>query len=910
MKKCTFMSLLLLLPLLMMASVNNNSKRITMQSSLERSLDLNDASSAKLGTMSRTQQINLSTQSLSLLQKITSKSTLQNKVRRAAASDYTIDYNDCQVLSYPTLSLNGDLDQYVVTLVDHNTGNASVLYLYTTAGSNGQLPAGTYTFSKDPANNTLAPCVGYDDEGTKALVTSPTISYGGYASRVGSGSVTISYNASNDQEITCTVDLNDTYGDHYTGTCTHVMSEDDLYLFEPDKVTTPYALQNSELSYNFYPQGGDLFDKEAANALAVFTFYDKDLGVNMNVTIRQTLGSENVKIAAGTYTLAKSGANTALYSLGSYDKIGLSAAAVSKVGIFNLVSGTVTIDYDADDNLTISADVASYKGTQFTASGVFDVNEYNFRNESRTVITIDAKTDKINVYNEGDKLGNNTEYMVLDFVTKEDIIRLPFIVPAGSDDQVPVGTYAIDNTLTSGSAQSSTGTDITTSQPTGCIVAKGAAAGSVTGFYYIVSGNITVAEDAAHDGEYVYDMQGTTHYGSTVKLHGFTWQDPEKPFYAEPKTTSDFTTDFDEVSESFYESSDDESPDTHVFEFKWSDKPGTKLDLALRCAPHSGKAIPAGVYDCSKDVSAGGIAVSTGQKDQGGGWVFSTYSYAEFIEKIEGVNYSTFYFIKSGTVTVAYPTEGSTDHILYTLDLVSHYGSTFKMQCEVVNDPEDAYKNEPQEVTTIEAKDCTSMTEKNYGDAYDKSVDVHLVQLKKDDKILALEVYTAVEGLDKLPAGDYPVALPYTTNTVAKGQGFDGKYQVGSFVATGVDADGYAKAIYYVESGNLNIAYDANNKAIYTLNALSHYGSTITFTYSEDGTGLENSNINSALNVYTNNGVILVTVATDTIVEVYNALGQKLYSAPSENGQLEITGLASGQLYIVKSDSHLVKVVL
>lgn len=910
MKKSIFMSLLLLLPLFLMASKNTNTKRLTMQSFLERPVPLNDAPSSSLGQRSRTQSVNLENQSLSLLKQISSTSTLPNKVRRTTASDYTIAYDDCQVLFYPTLSLKGDLDQYVVTLLDHATGNASVLYLYTSAGSNGKLPAGTYAFSSNPANKTLAPCVGYDDDGAKALINSPTVSYGGYGSRVGSGSVTVSYNATNDQEITCAVDVNDTYGDHYTGTCTHVMSEADLYLFEPDKVTTPYTLQNSKLSYNFYPQGGDLFDKEAANALAIFTFFDMDLGVNMNITIRQPLGSENVKIAAGTYTLAKSGANTALYSLGSYDKIGLSAAAVSKVGVFNLVSGTVVVDYDADDNLTISVDVASYKGTQFIASGTFDVNEYNFRDEPQTVTTLDVQTDKVNVYNEGDKLGNNTEYMVLDFVTKEDIIRLPFIVPTGSYNQVPEGSYSIENTLVSGSARASTGTDITSSQPTGCIVAKGAAAGNVTSFYYIVSGNITVAKDALHDGEYVYDMQGLTHYGSTIKLHGYTWQDPEKPFYAEPKKKSNFTTDFDQISEDYYESSDDQTPDAHVFKFMWSDKPGTQLDLALRCAPHSGKAIPAGVYDCANDLEEGGIAVSSGQKDQGGGWTFNTYSYAEFVEKIDGVNYSTFYFMKSGTVTVSYPTQGSTDHVLYTLDLVSHYGSTFKMQCEIVNDPEDAYKSEPQEVTTIEVQNCTSMTEKNYGDAYDKSVDVYSVQLKKEDKVLALEVYTAVEGLEKLPAGDYPVAMPYSINTVAKGQGFDGSYQVGSFVATGVDAQGYCKAIYYIESGNLNIAYDANNKATYTLNALSHYGSTITFTYKEDGTGLEYSNIDSVLKVYTNNGVLVVSVATDNMVEVYNALGQKLYAAPCENGLLEITGLASGQLYIVKSGSHLEKVVL
>lgn len=116
-------------------------------------------------------------------------------------------------------------------------------------------------------------------------------------------------------------------------------------------------------------------------------------------------------------------------------------------------------------------------------------------------------------------------------------------------------------------------------------------------------------------------------------------------------------------------------------------------------------------------------------------------------------------------------------------------------------------------------------------------------------------------------------------------------------------------------SGNLyNVTYDITDDA-----AVRHTG-TLTnieiLAYDEEGFEytINNStainNVEASLEVYTNNGNIIVPAEAGQRIEVYNMMGQTLYSGMAQNAETTISGLATQQVLVVRAGNKTAKVVL
>lgn len=70
------------------------------------------------------------------------------------------------------------------------------------------------------------------------------------------------------------------------------------------------------------------------------------------------------------------------------------------------------------------------------------------------------------------------------------------------------------------------------------------------------------------------------------------------------------------------------------------------------------------------------------------------------------------------------------------------------------------------------------------------------------------------------------------------------------------------------------------------------------------------SNVEASLEVYTSNGNIIVPAEAGQRIEVYNMMGQTLYSGMAQNAETTISGLATQQVLVVRAGNKTAKVVL
>lgn len=75
-----------------------------------------------------------------------------------------------------------------------------------------------------------------------------------------------------------------------------------------------------------------------------------------------------------------------------------------------------------------------------------------------------------------------------------------------------------------------------------------------------------------------------------------------------------------------------------------------------------------------------------------------------------------------------------------------------------------------------------------------------------------------------------------------------------------------------------------------------------------DGTAI--CNVEASLEVYTRNGNIVVPAEAGQRIEVYNMMGQTLYSGMAQNAETTISGLATQQVLVVRAGNKTAKVVL
>ena len=75
-----------------------------------------------------------------------------------------------------------------------------------------------------------------------------------------------------------------------------------------------------------------------------------------------------------------------------------------------------------------------------------------------------------------------------------------------------------------------------------------------------------------------------------------------------------------------------------------------------------------------------------------------------------------------------------------------------------------------------------------------------------------------------------------------------------------------------------------------------------------DGTAI--CNVEASLEVYTRNGNIVVPAEAGQRIEVYNMMGQTIYSGVAQNAETTISGLAAQQVLVVRAGNKTAKVVL
>ena len=116
-------------------------------------------------------------------------------------------------------------------------------------------------------------------------------------------------------------------------------------------------------------------------------------------------------------------------------------------------------------------------------------------------------------------------------------------------------------------------------------------------------------------------------------------------------------------------------------------------------------------------------------------------------------------------------------------------------------------------------------------------------------------------------------------------------------------------------SGNLyNVTYDVTDA-----NSVKHAGTVndveiLAYTEAGEDYTVNNSSaighVEASLEVYTRNGNIVVPAEAGQRIEVYNMMGQTIYSGVAQNAETTISGLAAQQVLIVRAGNKTAKVIL
>ena len=112
-------------------------------------------------------------------------------------------------------------------------------------------------------------------------------------------------------------------------------------------------------------------------------------------------------------------------------------------------------------------------------------------------------------------------------------------------------------------------------------------------------------------------------------------------------------------------------------------------------------------------------------------------------------------------------------------------------------------------------------------------------------------------------------------------------------------------------SGNLyNVTYDVTDA-----NSVKHAGTInnveiLAYTEAGEDYTVAIAHVEASLEVYTSNGNIIVPAEAGQRIEVYNMMGQTLYSGMAQNAETTISGLATQQVLVVRAGNKTAKVIL
>lgn len=799
----------------------------------------------------------------------------------------TTDFTACSgfdVLAYEADNA-ADQDTLVCSFTDTDM---LVYYPVIVAAGTTTLSAGTYTIADPATIGSSFASVGVED-GYITVPFGKNTADGTVWYFIVSGSLTVATDATDPAIV------------NYSLNATSYNGSTFIYSYDYNNADAPFLDETVPASDFVFTQDSSMasFSVMGMNAADVDTV---TLAINtfdvsgLSMTLAFAVPAGTTVVPAGVYPVNMTGdATTVLASTmkGDYSGFVPSGAEIAEGWssyYYSVTDGTVTVADNAGVK-TYTVAVSSHFGSTFTGVVMLDDADAPFiAGEPATPTTIDlGDVLGASVVNKGDSLGLGVDVYEVMFQDADGLCQatLELFSTTGSSE-LAAGTYALGSTNAAGTAMASQG-----ATSIGCHVDSMMSFWGYTFLmynYYLVSGDVVVADDPANVGAKLISGTLTSHFGTTFTFNASTAADTEKPFAGyETETMTDYTGVLTTLS--MYkdaDSSDPSYPGLNVISYQFEN---ADLTLALSVvAPTGVDMIADGTYMFSDTQAEGTVILSDGLNDDQTA-ITGSFGIVDAVTP-------PYYFLVSGSMVVATSGEVTT----YTIDATSHYGSTFNYTY-TINTTDYNYSSEPNVAGSYEyygvAASAAAVAEANDG-----ANNAYKVLLQSGNDFAAyLMAYTTGTSLAD---GVYTIGETAGNNVLLASSGQVDGSLTPSFCAslTLINSSLYYDDMFFLASGTLTVSKGAT---MFYLDATSFYGSHIIM--STNGVGTTNPEA-TQLDVYTNNDAIIVNNATSSEVVVFNTLGQVVARAQVENGQVTINGLTKDSVYMVKSGESIVKVQL
>ena len=443
-----------------------------------------------------------------------------------------------------------------------------------------------------------------------------------------------------------------------------------------------------------------------------------------------------------------------------------------------------------------------------------------FRFEPTTATTINFNADVIHFRERDDYIEVTLNEMANETY---DWIELRLL----SDTMdMPAGTYTIDASGTEGTLTASKGYlgSVKGDDPSYVAIRGDKDNWGQYTPYYLESGSLTVSFNDKGDTITV-SSEAKSHNGTTVKIyaHGYNmlYVVEEEPREPENKTLG-----INQVAITYISNRSDSANNKFRYTFDFSqdeDYPSVLVDVIL-AKPME---LVAGSYTLG-DKTLSGLQLSQNQND------FEMNMF-----------YGSAYNFTQATLTLA----PENDSWRYTMemhdDIGSEYRFSFTQQPQITLYPQpqpDAkdqpYMDEQQTKATISIV-TDSIVWKDETVSKDGILDILLTQKNADVNGLRAYIHLGMYTDVSYPAaGTYPVNGSEENGTFSASLGRYGNVLIPCYVML-MDEEGWARAVWYIVSGNITISYDENQQPVLFGEGTTYFGSTVKFADAAIDQGIE-----------------------------------------------------------------------
>lgn len=698
------------------------------------------------------------------------------------------------------------LDNYKLIVKD-SQGNIGNLFLHNVLKSGNKIPAGQYTFNDTPEAFSIDK--GYLMWGF--IPKSSFININNSIKSVCSGTIDISYTNSNTINIVFSMkDISDVV---INATCTYTENVTDYYKLEPTEIKSFTSAPTSK-TYDFYADGIN-------EGYSLSKLHLENNDYNLNLAIRRPKGTQEIQIPDGTYNVESNSDNSVIYSLGERDAHELSVLYNNDLPYY-ITGGSVNV-VNTGKIMSLTINVTTFAGSNINITTSIDVTNYLHRLEPTNKSQFTEKILGLTFDSEKNYQNSNLTKYALEFESSQSLYYF-YILSSASTTDIPNGTYTFNTSNQAGSGIASIGID-GNGNNTGSVIGTDLDlnTGLLKSFYYIESGSLTIEDDPRGNGK-LYTIDVVSHFKSTWKSTYSTWKDPEIPFNEEPKEIKNYSTDFSEATISHTQDDGTKGMDYYRVDFT---EGNSTMNILLFNSSNNTKEIPEGTYTLNQEPTINGILASKGKNDN------QSYSLSIAVMS-EQTTKKNIYFLKSGTIKVSYPNTANKNIIHFEIDIVSHNGSTFKMNCTTTLDPDYAFRKEDENVMNYTndtfAFFSYSKTSKPLASLANYNV---IFSNLSGDNVLSIVLFGDASS-KSIPAGTYTFSNSRENATALTSEGVDSEGKISLSIALMKNPLNKDNPLYYfIKTGTIIVTYpDPNNtnRVKFDVDIKSHFNSTFIFT--------------------------------------------------------------------------------